>query len=161
MVQGKALREISSLFSSPKNRSRACQAWFGASIHYLSGIKPGALALAGADLLASALPNIFAVIVRFTKAGTNAFMMRFIRPGTILDRFCRSALLSCSRAFGDAAVSDHARELLSGLRHRANSRNLDIRLAAGKRPLLAFVTIPQDGRVFDMFARCDETDPCF
>jgi hypothetical protein len=33
-----------------------------------------------------------AVIVRFTKAGTNAFMMRFIRPGTILDRFCRSAL---------------------------------------------------------------------
>jgi hypothetical protein len=51
-----------------------------------------ALALADADLLASALPNIFAVIVRFTKAGTNASMKRFSRPGTILDRFFRSAL---------------------------------------------------------------------
>jgi hypothetical protein len=38
------------------------------------------------------LPSILAVIVRFTEAGTNAFMMRFIRPGTILDRFSRSAL---------------------------------------------------------------------
>jgi hypothetical protein len=43
-------------------------------------------------LFRNALPNIFAVNVRFTKAGTNAFMMRFIRPGTILDRFSRSAL---------------------------------------------------------------------
>ncbi|HEU5245991.1 MAG TPA: hypothetical protein VFU09_02770, partial [Candidatus Udaeobacter sp.] len=51
-----------------------------------------ALAFAGADLLASALPNIFAVNVRFTKAGTNASMKRFSRPGTILDRFSRSAL---------------------------------------------------------------------
>lgn len=49
-----------------------------------------ALALAG--LFASVLPTILAVIVRFTEAGTNAFMMRFIRPGTILDRFSRSAL---------------------------------------------------------------------
>jgi hypothetical protein len=36
--------------------------------------------------------NILAVIVRFTEAGTNAFMMRFIRPGPILERFSRSAL---------------------------------------------------------------------
>ena len=43
-------------------------------------------------LRASALPNILAVNARFTEAGTNAFMMRFIRPGTILDRFSRSAL---------------------------------------------------------------------
>jgi len=43
-------------------------------------------------LFASVLPGILAVIVRFTEAGTNAFMMRFIRPGTILDRFSRSAL---------------------------------------------------------------------
>ena len=48
--------------------------------------------LADADLLASALPNIFAVIARFTKAGTNATMKRCSRPGTILDRFSRSAL---------------------------------------------------------------------
>jgi hypothetical protein len=41
----------------------------GASIHYPS-VQAWALALADADLLASALPNIFAVIVRFTKAGT-------------------------------------------------------------------------------------------
>jgi hypothetical protein len=33
--------------------------------------------LADADLLASALPSIFAVNVRFTKAGTNASMKRF------------------------------------------------------------------------------------
>jgi hypothetical protein len=43
-------------------------------------------------LFASDLPSILAVIVRFTEAGTNAFMMRFIRPGMILDRFSRSAL---------------------------------------------------------------------
>jgi hypothetical protein len=40
----------------------------------------------------SALPNIFAVIVRFTEAGTNAFMIRFSRPGMILERFTRNAL---------------------------------------------------------------------
>ena len=45
-----------------------------------------------ADLLASALPNNFAVIVRFTEVGTNASMKRFSRPGIILDRFPRSAL---------------------------------------------------------------------
>jgi hypothetical protein len=41
---------------------------------------------------ASVLPSILAVIVRFTEAGTNAVMMRFSRPGTILDRFSRNAL---------------------------------------------------------------------
>ena len=40
---------------------------------------------------ASALPNILAVIVRFTEAGTNAFMTRFSRPGMILERFTRNA----------------------------------------------------------------------
>jgi hypothetical protein len=39
-----------------------------------------ARASAGASLFASALPSSFAVIVRLTKAGTNAFMIRFIRP---------------------------------------------------------------------------------
>ena len=43
-------------------------------------------------LIVSILSNILAVIVRFTEAGTNAFMIRFIRPGTILDRFPLSAL---------------------------------------------------------------------
>jgi hypothetical protein len=51
-----------------------------------------ARAFSGAGLRASALPNIFAVIVRFTEAGTNAFMIRFNRPGMILERFTRNAL---------------------------------------------------------------------
>src|SRR5260370_40560041 len=54
------------------------------------GYQDWALALAG--LRASALPSILAVIARFTEAGTNASMMRFSRPGTILDRSSRSAL---------------------------------------------------------------------
>ena len=45
-----------------------------------------------ASFFASALPNNFAVIVRFTEVGTNASMKRFSRPGIILDRFSRSAL---------------------------------------------------------------------
>src|SRR5229473_2544045 len=56
---------------------------------YLHNLNQPAVA---ASFFASALPNIFAVIVRFTKAGTNASMKRFSRPGTILDRFSRSAL---------------------------------------------------------------------
>src|SRR5882757_1361385 len=48
--------------------------------------------LADADLLASALLKSFAVIVRLTEAGTTASMKRFSRPGTILERFSRSAL---------------------------------------------------------------------
>src|SRR5438093_11786419 len=50
-----------------------------------------ARAFAGAGLRASALPSILAVIVRFTEAGTNAVMMRFILPGMILDRLSRGA----------------------------------------------------------------------
>ena len=46
---------------------------------------------AGAGLRASALPNAFAVIIRFTNAGTNASRKRFSRPGTILDGLFRSA----------------------------------------------------------------------
>jgi hypothetical protein len=49
---------------------------------------------------ASALPSILAVIVRFTEAGTNAFMIRFSRPGMILERFRQSAVVSCSVAAG-------------------------------------------------------------
>ena len=48
--------------------------------------------LADADLLASPLPSMSASIFRASEAGTRAFMMRFSRPGTILDRFSRSAL---------------------------------------------------------------------
>ncbi len=60
--------------------------------------------LADAGLLASALPNNFAVIVRLTKVGTNASMKRCSRPGTILDGFSRSALrpsdTHCSKLVG-------------------------------------------------------------
>src|SRR5882757_8150293 len=51
-----------------------------------------ARALAAADLAARAFANIFAVIVRLMEAGTSAFMMRVILPGTTLDRFSSSAL---------------------------------------------------------------------
>jgi hypothetical protein len=44
-----------------------------------------ARAFAGAGLRASALPTGFAVIVRLTEAGINAFMIRLSRPGMILD----------------------------------------------------------------------------
>ena len=55
-------------------------------------LSPSTRALEVTGLFASALPNIFAVIFRLTEAGTNAFMMRFSRPGTILERFSRRAL---------------------------------------------------------------------
>ena len=61
----------------------------GASIHYPAVIRSGPSRFA--DLFASDLPSILAVIVRFTEAGTNAFMMRFNRPGMILERFTRNA----------------------------------------------------------------------
>src|SRR5260370_16606723 len=48
--------------------------------------------IAGAGLLACALPIMSASIFRAREAGTRAFMMRFSRPGIILDRFSRSAL---------------------------------------------------------------------
>jgi hypothetical protein len=59
--------------------------------------------LADADLLASALPNIFAVIARFTKAGTNATMKRFSRPGTILGQ----VFPQCVKALGYALFHAH------------------------------------------------------
>jgi hypothetical protein len=64
---------------------------FHDSPHWQPVYQAAARAFAGAGLRASALPNAFAVIVRFTKAGTNASTKRFSRPGTILDRFSRSA----------------------------------------------------------------------
>ena len=70
--------------------SAAIQFTGAASIHLPAVIRSGPSRFA--DLSASDLPSILAVIVRFTEAGTKAFMMRFIRPGMILDRFSRSAL---------------------------------------------------------------------
>jgi hypothetical protein len=46
-----------------------------------------ARAFAGADLLASPLPSKSASSLRAREAGTRAFIMRFSRPGTILERF--------------------------------------------------------------------------
>src|SRR6266851_4217490 len=46
-----------------------------------------ARAIAGAGLLASAFPIMSASIFRATEAGTRAFMIRFSRPGMILERF--------------------------------------------------------------------------
>src|SRR5438552_17063775 len=40
-----------------------------------------------AALLASPLPSMSASVIRASEAGTRAFMMRFSRPGTILERF--------------------------------------------------------------------------
>jgi hypothetical protein len=51
-----------------------------------------ARAFAGADLLASPLPSRSASSFRAREAGTTAFMMRFSRPGTILERFLRRPL---------------------------------------------------------------------
>jgi hypothetical protein len=48
-------------------------------------------AFAGAGSRASALPNSFAVMVRLTEAGIQAFMIRLSRPGMILERFTRNA----------------------------------------------------------------------
>src|SRR5260370_41039086 len=42
---------------------------------------------AGADLLAIPLPSRSASSFRAREAGTRAFMMRFSRPGSILERF--------------------------------------------------------------------------
>jgi DNA-binding transcriptional LysR family regulator len=58
--------ETDGLFHDSPHRQPVCQA--------------AARAFAGGGLRASALPNAFAVIVRFTKAGTNASTKRFSRP---------------------------------------------------------------------------------
>src|SRR6266403_575865 len=55
-------------------------------------LRPPPERFAGAGLIASALPIMSASIFRAREAGTRAFMMRFSRPGIILDRFSRSAL---------------------------------------------------------------------
>ena len=67
-------------------------AWFERLDQSPVGDQASTRALTAAVLFRSDLPSILAVNVRFTEAGSNAFMMRFIRPGTILDRFFRSAL---------------------------------------------------------------------
>src|SRR5712692_9656197 len=70
--------------------------WFShgstASDSLLAHSQDPARAIAGAGLLASAFPIMSASIFRATEAGTRAFMIRFSRPGMILDRFTRSAL---------------------------------------------------------------------
>src|SRR5439155_20822574 len=60
--------------------------------HVRSPELSSARAIACAGLIASALPIMSASIFRAREAGTRAFMMRFSRPGIILDRFSRSAL---------------------------------------------------------------------
>src|SRR5258708_4686727 len=53
----------------------------------LVGDQASPRALATADLPASAVPSMSASIFRAREAGTRAFMMRFSRPGTTLERF--------------------------------------------------------------------------
>src|SRR5271170_3559048 len=69
--------------SSPQLRGEADAAHHSAVISH----QASASAFAGADLLASPLPSMSASIFRAREAGTRAFMMRFSRPGTILERF--------------------------------------------------------------------------
>src|SRR5712664_2381412 len=72
--------------------SAAIQFTGAASIHYPSVIRPRPERSRRQGLFRSDFPNILAVNVRFTEAGTNAFMMRLIRTGTTMDRFSRRAL---------------------------------------------------------------------
>jgi hypothetical protein len=90
------LVDVSSSFNTLlfrcSDQAEKTDCWLHDSPHSQPVNQASARAFAGAGLRASALPSILVVIVRFTEAGTNAFMMRFSRPGTILDRFSRSAL---------------------------------------------------------------------
>src|SRR5712664_3141045 len=62
-------------------------AWFERLDQSLVGDQASPRALATADLLASPLSIMPASIFRALEAGTRAFMMRFSRPGTTLERF--------------------------------------------------------------------------
>src|SRR5246127_3625915 len=80
-------------FGSPKKTDSAL-AWFDRLDRSPVSDQASARAFAGADLLASPLPSKSASIFRAREAGTRVFKMRFIRPGTTLQRF----LLRPSRA---------------------------------------------------------------
>src|SRR5713101_4759826 len=88
----------------PPPARRNPSSWFDRFDSLCVRYQASARMLAVAGLLASALPNIFAVIVRFTEAGTTAFIIRFSRPGIILDRFSRRAVrpsdTHCSTVIG-------------------------------------------------------------
>src|SRR5438132_11082279 len=75
-----------------------------ASDSLLAHSQDPARAIAGAGLLASAFLSKSASNVRARKAGTRAFMMRFSRPGTTLERFLRRPLRAsdthCSTLIG-------------------------------------------------------------
>src|SRR6476660_5233937 len=66
---------------------RQCLMEFHDSPHAQPVYQASARAFAGANSLASPLPIMSASIFRAREAGTRAFMMRFSRPGTILERF--------------------------------------------------------------------------
>src|ERR1700694_5761868 len=67
-----------------------------------------ARAFAGADLLASPLPSMSASIFRAREAGTRAFIMRFRRPGIIIERFLSRPLrpsdTHCSTLIGFSGI---------------------------------------------------------
>jgi len=72
------------LWKSPSEHGRA-------TLRLLCKMSVPQDSLATIVLARKRLPNILAVIVRFTEVGTNAFMMRFSRPGMILEWFTRNA----------------------------------------------------------------------
>src|SRR5438445_8698850 len=86
--------------------------WFShgstASDSLLAHSQDPARAIAGAGLLASAFPIMSASIFRATEAGTRAFMIRFSRPGMILERVLsrplRPADTHCSTLNGFIAM---------------------------------------------------------
>src|SRR6202521_1645813 len=98
--------QLSLIAARDKNRVTKCRELFGEFVTDAAGTagdqdriacefhnsQASARAIAGAGVLASAFPIMSASIVRAREAGTRAFMMRFSRPGTFLDRFSRSAL---------------------------------------------------------------------
>src|SRR6266567_3048475 len=61
-------------------------------LHSQPVYQASARAFADAALLASPLPSKSASSLRASEAGTRAFMMRFSRPGTTLERFLRRPL---------------------------------------------------------------------
>src|SRR6202011_4329782 len=97
--------QLSLIAARDKNRVTKCRELFGKFVTDAAGTagdqnriacefhnclphsQASARAIAGAGVLASALPIMSASIFRAREAGTRAFMMRFSRPGMILERF--------------------------------------------------------------------------
>src|SRR6266481_4958927 len=96
--------QLSLIAARDKNRVTKCRELLGEFVADAAGTagdqnriarefhKASTRTIAGTGLLACALPIMSASIFRAKEAGTRAFMMRFSRPGIILDRFSRSAL---------------------------------------------------------------------